>query len=109
MRVKKRSFWRALVFEKDNDLNLSWIITVIIMLAGVFAIICDCVTGHSISNAAWAWLGGSFASVLIASVPIAKAKILANATLPGSTTDAIGKALVVEHEWKDGDPHKGVI
>ncbi len=30
MRQKKRSIWQSLFFEKDNDLNLSWILTIII-------------------------------------------------------------------------------
>ena len=85
--MNKRSFWYALVFERDHSLNLGWALSLLFALAGVVGFVVVVVIRQDSSTleklAAWTFLIGAFAIVLIAALPIAKAKILADAKLPG--------------------------
>lgn len=91
-----RQFFRALVYEKDGDLNLSQLLTAIMAIIGMVGFIWVMIINPSssivVQIAAWSFLGGAFASVLIASLPVAKAKILANAKLPAEFANAIAEA-----------------
>jgi len=94
--TKTRPFWASLIYTKEGDLDFSWVLALLMGLAGVFGfvwVIVACSTA-ALGNilAAWSFLGGAFASVLLAAVPIAKAKIMANATLPSNLAKDIGDA-----------------
>lgn len=86
-----RSLLEALFFEKDGDLNLSQVFVLLMGLAGTFGFIYQLIYSKNTLTtiAGWSFMAGAFASVLIASIPIAKAKILANSKLPGELAKAI--------------------
>jgi hypothetical protein len=87
-----RPFFQALVFEKDGSLNLMWLFVLIMGLVASagFAYVLLTPRFTVIDRvAAWTMIGGSFASVLIGALPLAHAKILANAKLPGELANAI--------------------
>jgi hypothetical protein len=89
-----RSFWASLFFTKDGDMDLTWLFVLLMGLAGVFGFVWQLVK-HSPTMAViagWSFLGAAFASVLIAAIPISKAKILANAKLPGDIARGISEA-----------------
>jgi hypothetical protein len=89
---KDRPFFKALLFERDGDLNLTWLFTLLMGLVGSAGFVYTLITpGMSLPDrlAAWSFLAGAFASVLIAALPIAKAKILANAKLPSELSKNI--------------------
>jgi uncharacterized membrane protein len=82
-----RPFWASLVFEKDGDLNLTWLFVMLMGIIGSVGFVHATIIGHNISIvekiAAWSFLGATLTSMLIAAIPLSKAKVLANATLPG--------------------------
>lgn len=89
-----RPFFSALVYEKDGDLNLTWLFVMLMGLIASAGFIFVLGADPGVFTlwdrlAAWSFMGGAFASVLIASLPIAKAKILANAKLPGELSRSI--------------------
>ena len=85
--MMQRGFWRSLAFEKDGSLNLGWALSLLFAVVGVAGFVVVVVMRQDSSTleklAAWTFLIGAFAIVLIAALPIAKAKILADAKLPG--------------------------
>lgn len=89
---RKRSFWQSLLWERDNDFNPSWCLCALLAFTGIGAVVCECVFGVHLSNAAWAWLGTAFMALLIASVPISRAKILASSRL-AEAPQAIAQAV----------------
>jgi hypothetical protein len=90
-------FWHSLVFETDGDLNLTWLFVLLMGAVGTIGFLWEIVLapvfGFSVGPlekiAAWSFLAGAFASVLIAAIPIAKAKVLAKATLPGELAKSV--------------------
>jgi hypothetical protein len=94
---KHRPFWHALVFEKDGDMNLTWLFVLALGAAGSLGFLWVTVlapffgfpASAVVQIAAWSFLAGAFASVLIAAIPIAKAKVLAKATLPGELAKSV--------------------
>lgn len=94
-----RPFWTALVFEKDGDLNLTWLFVFIMGMIGAAGFVHVVILSHGAllaQIAAWSFLGGSLASMLIAAIPLSKAKILARATLPGEIAKSIASVSVGE-------------
>jgi hypothetical protein len=99
-----RKFFQALLYETDGDLNLTWLFVLIMGLVGsigfVWAVIVAPFLGIPVNTmvqiASWSFLAGAFASVLIAAIPLAKAKVLARATLPGDLAKAVSSVGNVE-------------
>lgn len=97
MKEHTRPFWHALVFESDGDLNLTWLFVLLMGAVGTIGFMWEIVLGPIFGYApstlekiaAWSFLAGAFASVLIAAIPIAKAKVLAKATLPGELAKSV--------------------
>lgn len=92
-----RPLSEALFYETDGDLNVSSLVLLLMGLTGaagfVWAVILSVIFGHpssiTIQLAAWSWLAGFSASVLLAAIPVAKSKILARATLPADLSQTI--------------------
>lgn len=88
-----RPFLKALVYERDGDLNLTWLFVFLMGLVGSLGFMSTVIFSPEASVlekiAAWSFLGGAFMAVLIAAVPIAKAKILAQSSLPADFAKGI--------------------
>jgi hypothetical protein len=87
-----RPFWASLFFTKEGDMDLTWLFVLLMGLAGVFGFVWQLVHAASPTLAiiaGWSFMGAAFASVLIAAIPISKAKILANSKLPGEIAKSI--------------------
>lgn len=97
-----RPFLTALLYERDGDLNLTWLFVFIMGIVGAIGFFVEVVIrGGGVASvpaklAAWSFLAGAFLSVLIAAIPVAKAKILANAKLPGEVSKSIASIKNVE-------------
>lgn len=92
--MKKRTIWESLIWEQNGDMNLSQLLCVIFGLVGIAGFIWVNFLTHAptiVILSSWIFLIGAFASLLICSVPLAKSKILAHATLPGSLTKSIAE------------------
>jgi hypothetical protein len=97
MNETPRTFLQALLYETDGDLNLTWLFVLIMGLVGscgfVWSVIVAPLLGITVNTlvqiASWSFLAGAFASVLIAAIPLAKAKVLARATLPGELAKSV--------------------
>ena len=100
----RRSFWEALFFEQDGAMNLSQMFASFFMLVGCFGFVWVVAIGPVLGYlqnipmqlAAWSFIAGAMSAVLIAAIPISKAKILANATLPGDLAGKIASIKNVE-------------
>lgn len=87
-----RPFFAALLFEKDGDLNLTWMFVLLMGMIGAIGFMYTLVTPTMTlfdRLAAWSFLGGSFMGVLISAIPLAKAKVLAKSTLPSDFAKSI--------------------
>ena len=99
-----RKFFQSLLYETDGDLNLTWLFVLLMGLMGsagfLWSIVLGPLFGFTINTlvqiASWSFLAGAFASVLIAAIPVSKAKILARATLPGELAKAVSNVGNVE-------------
>lgn len=99
-----RQFFQALLYETDGDLNLTWLFVLLMGLMGsagfFWSIILAPIFGFTVNTlvqiASWSFLAGAFASVLIAAIPVSKAKILARATLPAELAKAVSNVGNVE-------------
>lgn len=99
-----RKFLQALLYETDGDLNLTWLFVLIMGLVGslgflwvvMIAPFLGIAVNTMVQIASWSFLAGAFASVLIAAIPLAKAKVLARATLPGDLAKAVSSVGNVE-------------
>lgn len=99
-----RKFFQSLLYETDGDLNLTWLFVLLMGLIGsagfLWSIVLGPLFGFTINTlvqiASWSFLAGAFASVLIAAIPVSKAKILARATLPSELAKAVSNVGNVE-------------
>jgi len=82
-----------LFYTKSGELDLAILFSAIILLVGLIAVFVELFTPTRLPNVAWTFLISSFSTTLIAAVPVNRARILANATMPGSVADAVAKAL----------------
>lgn len=90
-----RPIWGSLFFTQDGDLDLTWLFVLIMGLVGVTGFLWVVVISPAslaIQVVAWAFLGAAFTSVLIAAIPVTKAKILAKSTLPTDLAKTIASA-----------------
>lgn len=94
---KSRQFFQSLLYETDGDLNLTWLFVLLMGLMGsagfLWSIVLAPIFGYTVNTlvqiASWSFLAGAFASVLIAAIPVSKAKILARATLPAELAKSV--------------------
>jgi hypothetical protein len=94
-RENHRPFFGSLVFTKEGELDLSWCFVFLMGLGGLIVFIWVSIISPApvpVQIAAWTYIGGAFASVLIAAIPINKAKILAKSTVPGEVSKSIASA-----------------
>lgn len=92
-----RPFLQALFFERDGDLNLTFFLLLIYSLIGAGAVIKTVIFGTAhlaVQLASLSFLGTAFISLLIAAIPIAKAKILASSSLPAEVGKSISSVSV---------------
>lgn len=79
-----------LLFEKDGAFNPTWIFVGLYLVAGLVVCIGALLTEKAAAIVgALTFLGGTIASLLICAVPRDRAKILANAKMPGEVASAI--------------------
>lgn len=91
MNKRRENFFQALLYEKDGDLNLTWLFVLILGLIGAAGFLHVVFAAAPVVEkiAAWSFLGGAFSLVVLAAIPIAKAKILANSRVPGEMAKSI--------------------
>jgi hypothetical protein len=113
LRPEHRPFFGALFFTSKGELDLSWFFVLCMGIAGVTGFLHEVFINKNASIAAWSFLGSAFASILIAAVPINKARILANSRVPGEVATGIAESTPTPfepHEWtNDDDKDAGVV
>lgn len=83
----------SMFFTKEGHLDLTWLLVSVYSLAGAGGFVVELLwAGHRASVAAWSFLGASLLALLIAAVPIAKARLLARGTAPGAVAQAIARS-----------------
>lgn len=112
-RPDHRPFWGSLFFTWDGELDLSWLFVFLMGLGGVIGFLFEVFNNGHGSIAGWAFLGAAFSSVLIAAIPVAKAKILAESKVSGEVAKGIACSTpdpFVSHEWtNEVDSNAGII
>lgn len=98
----------TLFHTKDGDLDLGYVFLIPFLSLGFVAFICSAVGAWKVSVAMWSFLGSLIASLLICAVPIARARLLAKATLPGEIAQGIASAPFEPNEWAN-DRETGVM
>lgn len=100
-RTYHRPILGSLLFTREGDLDLSWLFVLLTGIAGVIVFVWINVFAIgvpvSVIISSWAFIGGAFTAVLVAAVPIAKAKILAK-TLPSDAARTIASAGLINIE-----------
>lgn len=99
----RRPFWIALIFERNGDLNLTWLFLTLYAVMGLIACGVVLVTVPLVPVmvvAVFAFLQLGVLTFTISAVPIARAKILAESKV----LEAAAKTLTLEgHERLDND------
>jgi hypothetical protein len=99
-----RKFLKALVYEKDDSMNLSQLFMLIFGLIGGAGVLYSVVvapwlglsTSVAVQIASYSFLSAAYISVMIGSIPIARAKILAESKVPGEVARAVASITNVE-------------
>lgn len=87
MRDPEKHPW---LYERDGDLNPTWLFVAVYLALGVAAVIMAMITRNPIAiGAALAFLGAIIMALLISALPRDKAKILANSRAPGEVARGI--------------------
>jgi hypothetical protein len=87
-----RKILEGLFFEKNGDLNLSQLLMVIVGIAGIVGFLYQiifCKSSAFVVIAGWSFVGAAFSALLIAAIPISKAKILSDSKLPSDIAGSI--------------------
>jgi len=88
-----RKLRQAIFFEKDGDLNMSQALIVLVSIVGMIGFLATVVFFRDesivVKITAWSFLGAVFTSLLIGSLPIAKAKILSQSKLPSEVSSIL--------------------
>lgn len=87
-----RQFVYRLCYTNEGHLDLTWLITGWVLGLASVGVVSEAI-GHLLSRSAWAFLIGAFSTALLSAIPIAKARLLRNATAPGTLTSAVASAL----------------
>lgn len=93
--------WHRLFYTSAGDLDLSWFLVCVCIVLASFGFVTEAVKQDKISNAAWSFLAGAFISVLMAAIPINKARVIANAKSIGAFSSAVGSS--GGNVWKDNE------
>lgn len=93
----ERNVFAALIFTKEGNLDLTWLFVFIMGMVGSFTFIWVNVINGATSSivekvVSWSFIAGSFSLIVLAAIPLAKTKILADAKLPGDMANAVGNA-----------------
>lgn len=92
----ERSLLAALFFTKDGNLDLTWLFVFIMGMIGSYGFIHVNVIVRESSIVekvvSWSFLAGAFSLIVLAAIPLAKTKVLADAKLPGDMANAVGNA-----------------
>lgn len=93
MAHNNRKILNGLFFEKNGDLNLSQLLMVVMGIAGIFGFLYQIIAlprpNLILVLAGWSFIAGAFASVLLAAIPISKAKILSESKFPTGMAEGI--------------------
>lgn len=111
-RRRTDKFWYSLIYTVEGHLDLTWLFVFVMGLVASTGFTWEFVSNGHASIAAWSFMGTAFASVLIAAVPIAKARLLAMSRVPGEVARGIAASApdgFVPHEWKTGKPDEGIL
>lgn len=90
-----RPFFKALLYTRHGDLDLGWALLLAFALVAIWIVLWVIVihpATMAVQLAALSFLASAFMGVLIAAIPIAKARILASSKLPGGVAEAVGEA-----------------
>lgn len=105
MSKKHRGFIYALLFTRDDDLDLLQLmfLVVIIYFLTAFGLVGAGV--WKVTTAAWATFGSVFATLAIAGTPKWIATLIANSKVPGEVAKGIAEAAVTGEPdlWKDDE------
>ena len=81
------------LYTTEGHLDPTWLMVAVTLSVMLLGFVGELVLGHPISAAAWAAVAAMCSSLLIAAVPVSKARLLAKATMPGSVAQGIASAL----------------
>jgi hypothetical protein len=94
--AKERSVVAALFFTKNGDLDLTWLFVFIMGMIGSYVFLHVNVFQRDSSIiekvVSWSFLAGAFSLIVLAAIPLAKTKVLADAKLPGEMAKNVGDA-----------------
>lgn len=82
----------TLLRTKEGDLDLSWVLLVAVAVSVLVGFLAEVLLGKRASPWAWGTMTGIFAGVLVAAVPIAKARLLARHNVVGQAAAGVMQA-----------------
>lgn len=103
----RKGFWYKLFFvtkgKDDDELDLGWVLLLLAFIPAISIWVAAAFGVAKVTVAAWSFMGSLLASLLIAGIPIARARILANSKLPGEVAQGIATASTEPDLWKDDE------
>lgn len=88
---------------KEGDLDLGFVFLIPFLVLALVGWVCAARGVWTVSVAMWSFLGSLISSLLICAVPIARARLLARATLPGEVAHGIASSPVEPDLWHDDE------
>lgn len=77
----RRPFFEALVYEHDGSLNLSYVFLMVLLGVVVAGCVAKLLKDGSLGTLEWSFLGTTVMALIIGSIPLNRAKILAKSKL----------------------------
>lgn len=104
---RRDSFWYKLFFvthgKHDDELDLGWVLLLVAFIPAILVWVLSAFGVAKVTVAAWSFMGSLLAALLIAGIPIARARILAKSQLPGEVAEGIATADAEPNLWKDDE------
>lgn len=107
MAPNRNGFWYKLFFvtkgKHDDELDLGWVLLLLAFFPAITVWVLAAFGVAKVTIAAWSFMGSLLASLLIAGIPIARARILAKSQLPGEVAQGIAMTGSEPDLWKDDE------
>ena len=87
-----KKFLYRILYTKEDDLDLSFLLCLLVTVAGVVAFMFEIWYGKRASIAAWSWMGTVFSAVIISAVPISRARLSAQSKVMGDVSKGIASS-----------------
>jgi hypothetical protein len=101
---------RRLFFTKSNDMDLGYAFVIPFIITALLAFWLAAYRHITVTTTMWSFLSGIIVTLLICTIPIAKARILADSKAVVAAQEGLGQSGgYAPNTWASGDPNAGIL